>query len=100
MRDGGIATATAYIGGYYEQIGTATRSYYYLGGKRVAMRDEAGDLWFLLGDHLGSTSVAYRADDGQTTTQRYFAWGGGAAGAGERAADGLYLHRSTGGQLH
>jgi RHS repeat-associated protein len=33
-------------------------------------------VFYLLGDHLGSTSVSYRVSDGQTLTQRYYAWGG------------------------
>ena len=36
---------------------------------------EGGELYFLLGDHLGSTSVSYRVSDGQTVTQTYHAWG-------------------------
>ena len=39
------------------------------------MLREGGELYFLLGDHLGSTSVSYRVSDGQTVTQTYHAWG-------------------------
>ena len=82
VTDTGGVRATAYIGGYYEQTGDDTRSYYCLGGKRVAMRDEADDLWFLLGDQLGSTIVAYRADGGQAATRHYYAWGAVQPGPG------------------
>jgi len=48
--------------------------YYYLGGARVAMRKD-GVLYYLIGDHLGSTSVTYRVSDGQVVTQRYKPYG-------------------------
>jgi YD repeat-containing protein len=65
---------TTYIGGYYEwRHGTTQRKYYYHGGQRVAMREGGVTTW-LLGDHLGSSSVSCR-QDGQTTRQQYHAWG-------------------------
>ncbi len=52
---------------------------YALGGRRIAMRKvpagQAGTLHYLLTDHLGSTSVSYRSDGGDTRTQRYYPWG-------------------------
>jgi RHS repeat-associated protein len=44
---------------------------------RVQGDPEPGNngLFYLLGDHLGSTSVTYRSDGGQTITQLYKAWG-------------------------
>ena len=68
------AVTTVYIGNYYEQSGSAIRTYYYHAGQRVAMREGGVTTW-LFGDHLGSTSVAYRGSDGQTTRQLYYAWG-------------------------
>jgi RHS repeat-associated protein len=68
---------TVYVGNYYEynvSTGVAT-SYYYAGSTRVAMR-QGSAVYYLFGDHLGSTSVSYRVSDGQTLTQRYYAWGG------------------------
>jgi RHS repeat-associated protein len=67
-------TTTAHIGGYYELTDGVGRSYYYHEGQRVAMR-EGGTTTWLLGDHLGSTSV--RADAGGTKLGelRYSAWG-------------------------
>jgi len=61
--------------------GHVWRSYYYAAGVRVAVRvqgdPEPGNngLFYLLGDHLSSTSVSYRSDGGQTVTQLYKAWG-------------------------
>ncbi len=73
-------TTTAYVGNYFEWTGSAATmtSYYYAGGTRVAMRAGTpltGTVNYLLGDHLGSSSVSYRVGDGQTVTQRYYPWG-------------------------
>ncbi len=73
-------TTTTYVGNYFEWTGSAATmtSYYYAGGTRVAMRTGTpitGTVNYLLGDHLGSSSVSYRADGNQTVTQRYYPWG-------------------------
>ena len=74
---GGVTTA--YVGDYYEQkYGLATK-YYYLWGRRIAMRRLGmivGTEWWLLTDHLGSTSVSYDTLFDYAVTQRYDAWGG------------------------
>jgi YD repeat-containing protein len=71
-------TVLTYLGNYYEveTIGSAssTRSYYYAGSQRLAMRLNA-DLYYLLGDHLGSTSLSYKAVGDVVQTQTYKAWG-------------------------
>ncbi len=51
---GGVTTE--HLGNYYEWNGTGGVKYYYAGSERVAMKNAAGTLYFLLGDHLGSTS--------------------------------------------
>jgi len=70
---------TVYIGGYYEYVitgtETITKQYYYAGNQRVAMRD-GGTLYFLLGDHLGSTSLTVAADESTVVSEmRYSPWG-------------------------
>ncbi len=71
-------TVLTYLGNYYEveTIGSAStvRSYYYAGSQRLAMRANA-DLYYLLGDHLGSTSLSYKAVGDVVQTQTYMAWG-------------------------
>jgi RHS repeat-associated protein len=62
----------------YNQI-QHPRSYYYSGGQRVAVRvqndpNQSG-LYFLIGDHLGSTSLSYNAATHNTVTERYMPWG-------------------------
>ncbi len=73
-------TTTTYVGNYFEWRGSAatSTSYYYAGGTRIAMRTGTpitGTVSYLVGDHLGSSSVSYRVGDGQTVTQRYYPWG-------------------------
>ncbi|MEA3439846.1 MAG: RHS repeat-associated core domain-containing protein, partial [Chloroflexota bacterium] len=59
--------------------GQVWKTYYYAGSQRVAMRvqdDSDGDeVYYLFSDHLGSTSVSYRASDDQTIPQYYYPWG-------------------------
>ena len=53
-------TTTVYIGNYFEWKGSPSTmvKYYYAGGTRVAMRTGTNAATYLMGDHLGSTSVA------------------------------------------
>jgi uncharacterized protein RhaS with RHS repeats len=51
-----------------------TTSYYYAGGQRVALRKN-GVLRWLLGDHLGSTSLATNDTGGQVSRQLYYPFG-------------------------
>ncbi len=48
--------------------------YYYAGSQRIAMRTN-GTLNYLLGDHLGSTSLITNSAGDKTNEQRYKAWG-------------------------
>jgi RHS repeat-associated protein len=59
--------------------GHAWTSYYFAGSARIAMRVQVNgstdQVYYLLADHLGSTTVSYRVSDGYTTTQKYYPWG-------------------------
>ncbi len=67
---------TYYIGNYFEYVNSSTtKKYYYAGGQRVAMRDNS-TLYYLLGDHLGSTSVTANSNGTLYSSQRYDPWGG------------------------
>ncbi len=68
---------TAFIGNYYEWRGSAAASvkYYYAGSQRIAMRTGSEAPKYLLGDHLGSTSVTVNADGSGLQTQGYYPWG-------------------------
>jgi RHS repeat-associated protein len=70
-------TTTVYLGNYFEMSVsgaiTSTVKYYYAGADRIAMRQNGGAVKWLLGDHLGSTSLVY--DGSQAIRQGYEAWG-------------------------
>lgn len=72
---GGIITSTTYFAGsYYELADDVITKYYYAGAQQIAIR-KGGMLSYVLGDHLGSTSVI--TDDlGVTISEiKYTAWG-------------------------
>ena len=70
-------TTTVYIGNYFEWKGSPSTmvKYYYAGATRVAMRTGTADPLWLLGDHLGSTSVVANYDGTIYSGQGYYAWG-------------------------
>ena len=78
-------TTTVYIGSYFEWHGTVTDTvkYYYSGATRVAMRVGANAPVYLMGDHLGSTSVAVDVNGALVggSPQLYKAWGETRAGS-------------------
>jgi RHS repeat-associated protein len=71
-------TTTYFVGAYYEVMETATgtqiNKYYYAGSQRIAMRSN-GTLYFMFGDHLGSTSLMTFANGNKVSETRYKAWG-------------------------
>jgi RHS repeat-associated protein len=67
-------TTTYYVGNYFELVNGITHTYYYHGGKRIAMRD-GSTLYWLLCDHLGSTSIVVAATSALTGELRYKAYG-------------------------
>jgi len=63
------------LGRTYEVRNTTPRKYYSAGGARVAMRD-GGTLYWLLTDHLGSTSLTLDGNSGARVTElRYMPYG-------------------------
>ena len=67
-------TTTYFVGAHYEVTGSTITKYYYAGAQRIAMRTN-GTLNYLLGDHLGSTSLITDSAGNKTNEQRYKAWG-------------------------
>ena len=55
-------------------VGSVVTKYYYLGGQRVAMRKD-GVLYYLLSDHLGSTSVITDQSGNVVSRQFYKPYG-------------------------
>jgi len=72
------ATTTYFVGTHYEVTNPGANQtitkYYYAGSQRIAMRTN-GTLNYLLGDHLGSTSLVTDSAGNKINEQRYKAWG-------------------------
>ena len=65
---------TSFVGSYYEVTASVVTKYYYAGAQRVGMR-MGGVLFYLLGDHLGSTSLTTDSSGTLLSELRYKAWG-------------------------
>ncbi len=65
---------TYFVGAHYEVANGVVTKYYYAGSQRIAMRTN-GTLNYLIGDHLGSTSLTTNASGQIFSEQRYKAWG-------------------------
>ena len=65
---------TYFVGAHYEVANGVVTKYYYAGSQRIAMRTN-GTLNYLLGDHLGSTSLTTDANGYLVSEMRYKAWG-------------------------
>ncbi len=71
----GVGMNTTYfVGSHYEVTNGTVTKYYYAGSQRIAMRTN-GTLNYLLGDHLGSTSLTTDATGVVISELRYKAWG-------------------------
>jgi RHS repeat-associated protein len=72
------STTTFFVGGHYEVVvtdtGTQVNKYYFAGTQRIAMRKDT-TLYYLLSDHLGSTSIVTDAAGTVVSQTRYKAWG-------------------------
>jgi hypothetical protein len=58
------------VGSHFEVTGSTITKYYYAGAQRIAMRTN-GTLNYLLGDHLGSTSLITDSTCVKTNEQGY-----------------------------
>jgi RHS repeat-associated protein len=71
-----VAGYSIYIGGIYEvdQSGAKTK-YYFVNGQRFAMRLPNGNVNYITGDHLGSTSLITDQSGALVSRTRYHAYG-------------------------
>jgi RHS repeat-associated protein len=71
---GGVTTV--YIGNHFEWTGSTSTmiKYFYAGTQRVAMK-KGSTVYFLLGDHLGSTTLTTNSSGTKVGELRYKAWG-------------------------
>jgi RHS repeat-associated protein len=65
---------TYYVGQHYEKKSGVVTKYYFAGAMRLAVRT-GGTLSYLLGDHLGSSSVTTDANGGYSAQELYKAFG-------------------------
>jgi len=67
------------VGGYYERKGSQITKYYMAGAARVAVRKytipQNMTVEYMLGDHLGSTSVTTDSNGAKVSEMRYKPWG-------------------------
>jgi len=68
---GGVTTY--YVGTHFEWTGSTTTmvKYYYAGSQRVAMRKGSSTVYYLHGDHLGSTSITANSSGGKVAELRF-----------------------------
>jgi len=72
-----------FVGGHYEVSnpgsGQTVTKYYFAGASRVAMRKyvipQSMAVEYMLGDHLGSTSITTDSSGNKVSEMRYKAWG-------------------------
>jgi RHS repeat-associated protein len=68
-----------FVGGYYERKGSEITKYYMAGATRVAMRKytipQSMTVEYMLGDHLGSTSITTDLNGTLVSEMRYKPWG-------------------------
>ncbi|WKZ50317.1 MAG: RHS repeat-associated core domain-containing protein [Anaerolineales bacterium] len=68
-----------FVGGYYERKGSEITKYYMAGAARVAIRKytipQSMTVEYMLGDHLGSTSITTDSNGAMVSELRYKPWG-------------------------
>jgi RHS repeat-associated protein len=73
----GAGVTTVMIGQWHEKnINTGVQTtYYYAGNQRIAMRTTPGNVFYLVTDHLGSTSVTLNESGTKVAELRYEPYG-------------------------
>jgi len=96
-------TTTYFIGAHYEVTGSGITKYYFAGTQRIAIPQgddvrKDGTLYYLLGDHLGSTSIVTDAAGNAISQTKYKPWGEVRYSSGTSPTDytytGQYSHTS------
>jgi RHS repeat-associated protein len=82
---------TVYIGGIYEKRSNETYVKYYSAfGRRIAMRDNAGVVHYILSDHLGSSTVITDGAGAVVGTMNYYPYGAERSSSGGMITDKLF----------
>ena len=69
------STTTYFVGNIYEKTGEIETKYYYAGAQRLAMRMGTVDPYYILTDHLGSTTVTTDSSGDLVSELKYKPWG-------------------------
>jgi len=83
------STTTYFVGNHYEVTNGVVTKYYYAGTQRIAIR-ENGVLSYIIGDHLGSTSIITDASGAVISETKYKAWGETRYSSGTNPTDYTY----------
>lgn len=87
----GDGSWTVYIGGIYEKRSNGTYvKYYSVFGRRIAMRDNAGVVHYVLADHLGSSTVITNSAGAVVGTMKYYPYGAERSVTGDMITDKLF----------
>jgi RHS repeat-associated protein len=90
---------TLYVGQHYEAVvNGAVTKYYFAGTQRIALRKD-GVLNFVMGDHLGSTSLTTDENGNELASMRYKAWGETRHATGNLNTDYQYTGQRTVGEI-
>jgi RHS repeat-associated protein len=93
-RTTGDGSWTVYVGGIYEAHDDETYVKYYSAfGRRIAMRDNAGMVHYILSDHLGSSTTITDASGGDLRTMNYYPYGAERSSSGDMITDKLFTGR-------
>ncbi len=103
----GEIVTTYYVGMYYEKIvtvdggGTTTawKKYYYAGASRLAMREDTDNPLYLMGDHLGSTSLVVNTSGAQVARRSYLPFGSEWAASGTVPTDFGFTGQREAGEI-
>jgi RHS repeat-associated protein len=87
----GDGSWTVYVGGIYEESSDQTYVKYYSAfGRRIAMRDNAGVVHYILADHLGSSTVITDGGGAVVGTMKYYPYGAVRSVSGDMITDKLF----------
>jgi RHS repeat-associated protein len=87
----GDGSWTVYIGGIYEKNSDETIVKYYSAfGRRIAMRDNAGVVHYILADHLGSSTTVTDGAGALEGTMKYYPYGAQRSVTGDMITDKLF----------
>ncbi len=93
---GGVTTV--YIDNIYEKTGGTVGKYYFFNGQRIAKNQNG--LFYLLADHLGSTTTTLSSTGTVLASQQYYPFGGTRPSSDPMVTDKLFTGHQQEGDLY